>query len=303
MDVILNNSRNEKINFINDDGVQLYLKREDKIHDIISGNKYRKLKYNLIKAKDLGFKGLLTFGGAYSNHISAVAYAANIYGFKSIGLIRGEELLSKHFDNPTLKYSSDLGMKFDFLSRKKYKNRNDENYLNENFFKLANDPSIPYMGSDNPKVIIIEFFDYNCSYCKKSMDAVTELLRTEYDLKISFRDYPILSQSSRVAAKAALAAKEQGKYFVFHSALMNMQGNLNDEKIYSLASKLEIDIKKLKIDMQKASIEEIIKKNEILAKKLDIRGTPTFIINGKLYAGALELNKLRQIINNSLKKE
>ena len=131
MDVILNNSRNEKINFINDDGVQLYLKREDKIHDIISGNKYRKLKYNLIKAKDLGFKGLLTFGGAYSNHISAVAYAANRYGFKSIGLIRGEELLSKHFDNPTLKYSSDLGMKFDFLSRKEYKNRNDENYLNE----------------------------------------------------------------------------------------------------------------------------------------------------------------------------
>ena len=131
MDVILNNSINEKIHFINDDGVQLYLKREDKIHDIISGNKYRKLKYNLIKAKDLGFKGLLTFGGAYSNHISAVAYAANRYGFKSIGLIRGEELLSKYFDNPTLKYSSDLGMKLDFLSRKQYKNRNDENYLNE----------------------------------------------------------------------------------------------------------------------------------------------------------------------------
>ena len=93
----------------------------------------------------------------------------------------------------------------------------DENYLNENFLKLANDPSIPYMGSDKPKVIIIEFFDYNCSYCKKSMDAVTELLRTEYDLKISFRDYPILSPSSRVAAKAALAAGEQGKYFIFHS--------------------------------------------------------------------------------------
>ena len=178
----------------------------------------------------------------------------------------------------------------------------DENYLNENFLKLANDPTIPYMGSDKPKVIIIEFFDYNCGYCKKSMDAVTELLRTEYDLKISFRDYPILSPSSRVAAKAALAAKEQGKYFIFHSALMNMQGNLNDEKIYSLALNLDIDIKKLKIDMKKPVIEEIINKNEILAKKLNIRGTPTFIINGKLYAGALDLTKLRQIINKSLKE-
>ena len=131
MDVILNNSINEKIHFINDDGVQLYLKREDKIHDIISGNKYRKLKYNLIKAKDLGYKGLLTFGGAYSNHIPAVAYAANKYNFKSISLIRGEELLSKYLENPTLKYSSELGMKFDFLSRKEYKKRNDENYLNK----------------------------------------------------------------------------------------------------------------------------------------------------------------------------
>jgi len=178
----------------------------------------------------------------------------------------------------------------------------DENYLSENFLKLANDPSIPYMGSEKPKVIIIEFFDYNCGYCKKSMDAVTELLRTEYDLKISFRDYPILSPSSRVAAKAALAAKEQGKYFIFHSALMNMQGNLNDENIYTLASNLGIDVKKLKIDMQNTAIAQIIEKNEILAKKLDIRGTPTFIINGKLYAGALDLKQLRQIINKSLKE-
>ena len=178
----------------------------------------------------------------------------------------------------------------------------DENYLNENFLKLANDPAIPYMGSEKPKVIIIEFFDYNCGYCKKSMDAVAELLRTEYDLKISFRDYPILSPSSRVAAKAALAAKEQGKYFIFHSALMNMQGNINDENIYSLARNLDIDVKKLKIDMQNTAIEQIIEKNEILAKKLNIRGTPTFIINGKLYAGALDLKKLRQIINKSLKE-
>ena len=176
----------------------------------------------------------------------------------------------------------------------------DEDYLKENFMQFANNPNIPYMGSDTPKVIIIEFFDYNCSYCKKSLDAVAELLRTEYDLKISFRDYPILSPSSRIAAKAALAAKKQGKYFSFHSALMSMQGNLNEDKIFTIANNLEMDIEKLKIDMQKDEIEEIIDNNESLARKLNIRGTPTFIINGKLYAGALDLKKLRQIINNSL---
>ena len=176
----------------------------------------------------------------------------------------------------------------------------DEGYLKENFMQFANNPNIPYMGSDTPKVIIIEFFDYNCGYCKKSLDAVKELLRTEYDLKISFRDYPILAPSSRIAAKAALAAKNQGKYFSFHSALMSMQGNLNEDKIFTIANNLEMDIEKLKIDMQKDEIEKIIEENESLARKLNIRGTPTFIINGKLYAGALDLKKLRQIINNSL---
>ena len=176
----------------------------------------------------------------------------------------------------------------------------DEGYLKENFMQFANNPNIPYMGSDTPKVIIIEFFDYNCGYCKKSLDAVKELLRTEYDLKISFRDYPILAPSSRIAAKAALAAKKQGKYFSFHSALMSMQGNLNEDKIFTIANNLEMDIEKLKIDMQKDEIEKIIEENESLARKLNIRGTPTFIINGQLYAGALDLKKLRQIINNSL---
>ena len=176
----------------------------------------------------------------------------------------------------------------------------DESYLKENFLQFANNPNIPYMGSEKPKVIIIEFFDYNCGYCKKSLDAVTELLRTEYDLKISFRDYPILSPSSRVAAKAALASREQGKYFKFHSALMSMQGNLNKDMIFSIASNLNIDIDKLKKDMKKIEIEEIIEQTKSLARKLDIRGTPTFIINGKIYAGALELNKLREIINKSL---
>ena len=176
----------------------------------------------------------------------------------------------------------------------------DEGYLKENFMQFANNPNIPYMGSDTPKVIIIEFFDYNCGYCKKSLDAVKELLRTEYDLKISFRDYPILAPSSRTAAKAALAAKNQGKYFSFHSALMSMQGNLNEDKIFTIANNLEMDIDKLKIDMQKDEIEKIIEENESLARKLNIRGTPTFIINGQLYAGALDLKKLRQIINNSL---
>jgi 1-aminocyclopropane-1-carboxylate deaminase len=170
MDVILNNSKNEKLPFINDYGIKLYLKREDKIHNIISGNKYRKLKYNLINAKDLGFKGVLTFGGAYSNHIPAVAYAAKKQDLQSIGLIRGEELHSKYLNNPTLKYSSDLGMKFIFLSRDVYKSKNDVNYLSELKKKYKDFYLIPEGGTNKLGVLgcqeILtkedEVFDYIC---------------------------------------------------------------------------------------------------------------------------------------------
>ena len=148
MDVILKNSINEKVHFVNNSGLQLFLKREDKIHNIISGNKYRKLKFNLINAKELGFKGLLTFGGAYSNHIPAVAYAAKINGFKSLGFIRGEEIVNKYLENPTLKYSHDLGMKFKFLSRSNYKLKTNEYFLRKLKKKFKDYYLIPEGGTN-----------------------------------------------------------------------------------------------------------------------------------------------------------
>lgn len=106
----------------------LYIKREDKIHPFISGNKYRKLKYNIIEAKDRGFSKLLTFGGAYSNHIAAVASAGKKYNFKTIGIIRGEELVGKVDDNATLSYAKDCGMQFHFISRELYRKKDTKTY-------------------------------------------------------------------------------------------------------------------------------------------------------------------------------
>ena len=88
----LENSSNQHISLQTGFDIELFIKREDKIHPQISGNKYRKLKYNLVEAETLGFKTLLTFGGAYSNHIAAVASVGAMFGFKTIGVIRGEEL-------------------------------------------------------------------------------------------------------------------------------------------------------------------------------------------------------------------
>jgi len=110
-------------------GIQLYLKREDTIHPFISGNKYRKLKYNLLEAKKQGKDTLLTFGGAFSNHIAATAYAGREQGLQTIGVIRGEELVHKWQSNPTLKLAHEHGMRFHFVSRSEYRLKNEPSFL------------------------------------------------------------------------------------------------------------------------------------------------------------------------------
>ena len=106
--------------------VQLFVKREDLIHPFVSGNKFRKLKYNLAEAHAQQHKTLLTFGGAYSNHIAAVAAAGKAQGFQTIGIIRGEELATKIQSNPTLQFAVDQGMQLHFISREAYREKTSE---------------------------------------------------------------------------------------------------------------------------------------------------------------------------------
>ncbi len=109
---------------------KVFIKREDKIHPNISGNKYRKLKYNILEAKKLNKFTLLTFGGAFSNHISAVASVGKEFNFKTIGIIRGEELSNKINSNPTLKFAKECGMDFKFVSRSDYREKSSETFIN-----------------------------------------------------------------------------------------------------------------------------------------------------------------------------
>ena len=112
-------------------GVSLFLKREDEIHPLISGNKYRKLKYNILEAKSLNHTTLLTFGGAYSNHIAATACVGKEEGFKTIGVIRGEELRTQWEENPTLKLAAEHGMHFHFLDRDSYRIKDTADFLKD----------------------------------------------------------------------------------------------------------------------------------------------------------------------------
>ena len=120
-------TQNQKVTLpiLKDKGVSLHIKREDLIHPLISGNKYRKLKYNILAAKAEKKDTLLTFGGAYSNHIAAVAYAGKQEGLKTIGVIRGEELIDKWQNNTTLLLAKKHGMVFKFVSREAYRTKDN----------------------------------------------------------------------------------------------------------------------------------------------------------------------------------
>jgi len=109
--------------------VSISIRREDLIHPFISGNKFRKLKYNLQQAKSENQDTLLTFGGAFSNHIAATAFAGKEQGFKTIGIIRGDELESKILQNPTLKFAQECGMQFKFVTREDYRRKTESLFI------------------------------------------------------------------------------------------------------------------------------------------------------------------------------
>ncbi len=150
--------------------INLFIKRIDLIHPQISGNKWFKLKYNLIEAEAKGYKTLLTFGGAYSNHIHAVAAAGKIFGFETIGLIRGEENLPL---NPTLDFAKNCGMKIFYINRTSYRKRYDEDFLKIINNKFGDAYIIPEGGTNifaikgASEIIQNEDFtaDYFCSAC------------------------------------------------------------------------------------------------------------------------------------------
>ncbi|MFV0565950.1 MAG: 1-aminocyclopropane-1-carboxylate deaminase/D-cysteine desulfhydrase [Flavobacteriaceae bacterium] len=163
-------SVNQTIIFPNNKGIRLVIKREDAIHQFVSGNKYRKLKYNLKEAKKQGFCTLLSFGGAYSNHIAAVASAGQLFGLKTIGVIRGDELASSTTENPTLRFAKQCGMRFKFVTRTDYRNKTNPEFLEQLKTEFGNCYIVPEGGTNTLAVkgceeILSETdknFDYVC---------------------------------------------------------------------------------------------------------------------------------------------
>lgn len=153
---------------------------------------------------------------------------------------------------------------------------------------LERDPNAPVLGNVDGDVTIVEFFDYNCPYCKRVKPEIQALMAADPDIRLVYREWPILGEGSVFAARAALAARNQGKYEEFHWAMMGLQGRAEEASILNAAAEIGLDVDKLRADMNAPEINEHIQTSMELAAALGFNGTPSFVIGEALVPGFIK---------------
>ena len=167
--------------------------------------------------------------------------------------------------------------------------------------QLTRNPGSPVGGNPKGDVTVVEFFDYHCSYCRKSFPALMEIEKTDPKGRIVFKEFPILGPGSVFAARVALAAKAQGKYLEIHKAMMSGKAKTDEAGLMSLAKSLGMDLIKLRQDMNSPDIRKELINNQELGQVLGITGTPAFIIGDELITGGMNTQGLRELIQRARK--
>lgn len=168
--------------------------------------------------------------------------------------------------------------------------------INEHAAALFNDADTPVAGNPDGDVTVVEFFDYACGYCKAMLPRIQKALVNDGNIRLVLKEFPILGDASVTAAKAALAARLQGKYTQFHMALMGTKGRLSEDGIFKVAGEVGLDIRQLKKDMERPDIAEDINNNRQLARSLRIEGTPALIVGTRLASGAVSYEELMALV-------
>lgn len=174
--------------------------------------------------------------------------------------------------------------------------------LKESYSYFYQDPSVPEAGNPKGDVTVIEFFDYNCGYCKRAFDVVKQTIESDKNVRIRFIEFPILSEQSTEAAKWSLSAARQGKYWEFHTQMMNSPAPKNEENMTRMAKEAGLDIERLKKDAASPEIEAELAKNRELTQKLGISGTPGFIVGDQILRGFVEYEGFKTIVEDERKK-
>jgi protein-disulfide isomerase len=165
--------------------------------------------------------------------------------------------------------------------------------------QIFNNPADPMVGNVNGDVTVVEFFDYRCPYCKRVSDSLMTLIKDDPNVKVVYKEFPILGPDSLVAAKIALAAHRQGKYEQVHTAFMAHKGSFEQEALLELAASAGADRAKLATDMQDPAIQGQLQANDSLAAALGITGTPGFLFGKQLVPGAVSLDDMKKLVNEA----
>lgn len=167
--------------------------------------------------------------------------------------------------------------------------------------EVFRDPNSPVGGNPKGDATLVEFFDYNCPYCRQMTSIMIEAEKADPQLRVVYKEFPILGSNSLFAAKAALAADRQGKYVAFHRALYQARSPVNESKVLETAKTIGLDVNRLKADIQDPKIGAQLDKNIELARALNINGTPGFVVGDTIFAGATDLKTLQGLIGQARK--
>jgi protein-disulfide isomerase len=151
------------------------------------------------------------------------------------------------------------------------------------------------MGNPSGDITLVEFFDYNCGWCKRTVDELATLVKADSNVRIVFKEFPIFGENSTFAAKAAMASIKQGKYWDFHRALMK-ERQVTKDNVLKIAEKVGLNIATLKEEMANPAHDVVLKENAQIAQSLGIEGTPGFIIDAKVNVGFVPADGLKEII-------
>jgi protein-disulfide isomerase len=167
--------------------------------------------------------------------------------------------------------------------------------------EVFRDADSPVGGNPDGNVTLVEFYDYNCPYCRQMSGVIAQAEAADPQLRVVYKEWPILG--SVFAAKAALAAERQGKFVTFHRALYQLRGQVDEARTLAAASSLGLDLDRLKSDLQAPAIDAMLQRNFALARALKIDGTPGLVVGDQILQGPTELRKLQAIIQDTRRKQ
>jgi protein-disulfide isomerase len=171
--------------------------------------------------------------------------------------------------------------------------------LDDQRMVLENDPNAPVIGNPDGDVTVVEFFDYNCPYCRNAKLELDGLLSADSNVRVVLREWPVLGEGSVFAARAALASRAQGKYAEFHDALMTMQGRAEEQSVMRVAQSLGLDLDQLRRDMQAPAVTEHLQMSNGLGRALGFTGTPSFVIGENLAPGMIRADQMQRLVSTA----